>query len=280
MGLFKPQGDGNIGWIFKTPDEPQGELRKIMFPSVDDKWYIPFRTISSDVIYSNPWGKAKFLEFWITDDESKVHRLKIILPYSNQKYYINNEEANRIKGFVNKMRTETQNKIDEYKKSASVEAGNYIINKSIADSATSGEEVLQRTLTLMDQESQRSGESIKTDYMTYVEIYDEVVELETKLISKRNRLAMLNDKMGDEKNLKISKDNAVNDYSKKKAKDVMITVKADLAKSQKNLENALVNISVNTPSASSLVEDSRVSVIDKLNLEDFTSNLVRVYSGN
>jgi len=134
-----------LGWVFEFSSGPGNTLKKILTQvGTSNKWYIPFRWISSTPKYTNPVG-YKYIEFWVTPDEKTTsYRFRINLPWAYVGWYINDTEGNKICSLLNSERTKHQNILNEAKSSAIMNANTYITSKPLYEAAMSSGSNLEK----------------------------------------------------------------------------------------------------------------------------------------
>lgn len=111
---------------------PPGETLKKVFirDGTSNNYFIPFRYISENFGYTNPYYGFKYLEAKLTNDAKETYKFKVHLPWKSlTDWYIDDKEANTISSKLNTCRFEEQEKIKIIKKNATDAASKYITNE-------------------------------------------------------------------------------------------------------------------------------------------------------
>ena len=276
--LNEPNGDENLGWTFIFEGEPSQELKDIFVPH-QQSYYLPYKNICHDILYVNPFGSPKRFELTVLH-EGKIHYVKINLPFAESDTFINDEEATEIRGLVNILRVQAQDRLNSYKKSSSVAASNYINNKPFLLAIRKGDAALKETIKVASNESQALTLIIKSDTNQYNELKAQYDKVEKEYTQLRNSLDSLNDKISEAKNLRMDKENSINEYRDKKADVLKAKIEEESKKIENNFENSIAKLSAEVPFQSTIVQAARKDVLELLHLGNFTKKLKTVYSGN
>jgi len=265
--------------MFKLEKEPTEDMKKLFVPK-EDYYYLPYRSISEDILYVNPFGKPKRFEITVTNDKQEIHYIRIILPYADTHTFINDEEANLLRGLINDLRVKMQARLNNYKKNAGVEASHYINVKPLLNNANKSEEAFRETVKISESESEALAVIIQNDTEAYNEVKSKYDQIEKEYTELRNKLCALNEKISDTKNLRLFKDSSAKKFKGQKAEAVKSTLSQDLEKYENEFNNALAKITANIPSKSTDLEEARKQILENLNLEKYMKIVEGVYSGN
>jgi len=279
--LTKPNGDEKLGWTMKFDITPSQEIQHLFVQSGEGyKWYLPYRSISHDILYVNPFGSPKRFEITVTDDKGKIYHIKANLPYADMKTYINDPESNVLRGLINKLRIENQADLVNYKKTASAQACNYLDIKPLLNAANRSEEDFKAAVKTAANESEALGIIIKADSENYEEIKHKYDKVEKQYIQLRNKLSDLNERISESKNLRIFKDSSANKLKDKKAEEVKPKLAKDLKEIEGKFEVSIAKLSAQVPNESTILQDARKEILEKLDLGKYTKIVGGVYSGN
>jgi hypothetical protein len=149
-----------IGWNFEFSALPGANLSQVLTRvSNSMKYYLPYRSMSSTLHYTNPIG-YKYVEVWITTDTKIQYRLKINLPYKYIGWYISDSESLKICSLVNSSRVKHQNMVNEAKVSATESSAKYITNKALFDAASAQGSNLDSTKKLLQGQITSANDQI------------------------------------------------------------------------------------------------------------------------
>ncbi len=276
--LNKPKGEENIGWIFKIDGQPSELLKKSFVPSGKGA-YLPYRNITQDILYVNPFGTPKRYEISVSNAQREAHVITILLPYGEKKTFINDEEANALRGLVNTLRIKNQVKLNNYYKTASVEAGNYINTKPLLNAANKGEESFSAAVKISSNESDALALIIKNDSDSYDEINSEYEKVQNHFTDLRNKLNGLNERISLNKNIRLLKDNNIRSYKDKKAADVKTSLTEETKKSKEKFSSTIDKIIKEIPKQKKFLESAKKEVTVNLDLEKYNKLVSKFYTG-
>ena len=278
--LTNPKHDENQGLTFKLNFEPSSENMTNLFVQSGDNYYLPYRSISSDILYINPFGSPKRFEITVTCDKGSVHYIQLLLPYAEEKTFINDEESNVIRGLINSLRVKEQEKISNFKKSASLIGSEYVNEKPLLNTANKSENDFNQAVKLSQDESEALSIILKSDTNTYNSIKSQYDKVEKEYTLLRNRLYYLNEKISQAKNLRISKTNSAKDFKDKTAESVKPTLEQETKKHEEDFELALAKLTAEVPEQSTALQVARNLILNEFDLGKYSKLVGSIYSGN
>jgi len=96
-----------LGWAFDMKKKPPGPILQKVFVQLEKTniWYIPYSWMVANWSYTNPVG-FKYLQTTILNGKKEEFLLRIDLPYKGVGWFIDDNQANKIIGMLNKRREE------------------------------------------------------------------------------------------------------------------------------------------------------------------------------
>lgn len=145
---IKSKTDLGLTLTFTTAPAADSLTAKILTKVSDKVYFIPYRFISADTMaYNNPVGSNKNLQFSFFDDANVTHNFKINLPYKIFGWYISDEEANKLLGFIKTNSLTAKGNIAASKNKIGAESENFISTSALLAKANESKAALDAEVT-------------------------------------------------------------------------------------------------------------------------------------
>jgi hypothetical protein len=275
-----PTSQDKIGWVFKMGSAPSGLLGQVMVqvPGSSTKWYIPYRWLSGDFTYTNPWNDYKYIEGYVSNDSKVNYRFRLLLPYlTGPRWAINDEEGKKIAGFLNVRRGTHRGIVINDKQAATSAANTYIANKSIMDSLTEENKSFTATKAKQIEEKTSLTSELARKKATFDENATKIQDLESQLKVLKADQETLNQQItsigGQINAIEIAIDdaNAKGTTAAEKAKALEPAVN----QATKDIKAALSDLKTEAPNRAGEIDAAQTAILAK-DKPTFSANLAKI----
>jgi len=266
-----------IGWVFKMASPPTGILAKVMVQISSSSWYIPYRWLSGDFIYTNPWNDYKYIEGWVTNDSQANYHFRILLPYQTIGWAINDDEGEKIAGFLNQKRSEHRGYVINDKQAAISAANAYITNKPLYDAATTSSSSFAAAQQTQKETKATLVSSLTEKQKTFTENAATIQGLESQLQTLRTQQDALNQQIGSIGGQINAIDTAIANAAAagQSASDQAAALKPKVDKALSDLAAALADLKVEAPNRGTEVDNAK-NAVTSLDKPTFSSSLAKI----
>jgi len=241
-----------------------------------DYVYLPYRTLSTDFTYTNPWFSNKYLYTVFKRTAIEDYNIYIYFPYNAAYTYVGSPEAIKIKDSFNNLRQARQTLVTNLKSTLNIAASNYISSSKFLE-AYKAHISKAKQIEDINTEIKTISNSLNNEVQNLQGSNEEITKIQNKLANENYTIDGFKRKLNQlGERQKVLKDNILtltltkeSDLNNKKIEELQAKIK----KEESNYLNKEAILKQEAPQAIEIIQQANNELFKNVNIQGYQERM-------